>query len=493
MVHYLPAIPIFGLLFATHSAVAHTNHGQPQSWPYNLPLHARYWPEDPPNRRRDLETLESHLSRGKSPIGVLKMSDDPGEKFFLEYWQFDGHQAGKRADEDRDWFDWSQRQNDNHHGQVGNESMSYLSPFAVHAQESEESQVPIKHTEHDEKAASIIPNIFKRQSFACPSGTSSCGALGYENICCPFGETCFNIKDTGLGPVGCCPNGSRCSGSVNTCPRPNTACAAGQDDDFEGGGCCVPGYICQGIGCVLAVSTSQTTNEPAKTDSTSLRTTPSVTLSSTDAASSDTALQSTQSCFDGFHPCPVNLGGGCCRDGRTCGSSSICYAASMTLSNSVSETDSTPSITPTDSAPVATGLPGVRQTADACPGGFYHCLAVHGGNCCRTDRNCDVLSCPPASSTTIVSGQVTIVVPTGSAATVSEVTGQCAGGWTSCPASLGGNCCLSGWQCGTASCTSAGPEATAVRGKASPNSGQRLVFSMSTILVAIGIAGTLLL
>jgi len=64
-----------------------------------------------------------------------------------------------------------------------------------------------------------------------------------------------------------------------------------------------------------------------------------------------------------------------------------------------------------------------------------------------------------------------VVVPVGSAAAVNSPTGVCATGWSSCAASLGGNCCPTGFECGTASCSSLSPTQTAVVQKASPNSG----------------------
>ena len=66
-------------------------------------------------------------------------------------------------------------------------------------------------------------------------------------------------------------------------------------------------------------------------------------------------------------------------------------------------------------------------------------------------------------------------MPVGPAAsTAGAPTGVCASGWATCAASVGGNCCPEGWECGTASCTAAGPSATAVEQKKSPNSGSQI-------------------
>lgn len=99
----------------------------------------------------------------------------------------------------------------------------------------------------------------------------------------------------------------------------------------------------------------------------------------------------------------------------------------------------------------------------------------------------DVISCPPTSSTTIISQGRTVIVPVGSAATTASPTGACATSWSSCAPSLGGNCCPDGWQCGSASCTSAGPSGTGVEQKQSPNLGSRLRGMSPGLSLSIGV------
>lgn len=82
------------------------------------------------------------------------------------------------------------------------------------------------------------------------------------------------------------------------------------------------------------------------------------------------------------------------------------------------------------------------------------------------------------------------MVPVGPAATVAVPTGQCASGWQTCAPEVGGNCCPSGYQCGTASCSLVQASQTAVAGKNSPSSGGSVVevggMSMLTgILIAV--------
>jgi hypothetical protein len=93
------------------------------------------------------------------------------------------------------------------------------------------------------RAASALAFLEKRQ-WSCPSGTSSCGSIGHPNSCCGEGETCVEVPDTGLGPVGCCPAGAACGGGISGCPDGSTPCGS-----EVGGGCCIPGFVCAGVGC----------------------------------------------------------------------------------------------------------------------------------------------------------------------------------------------------------------------------------------------------
>ena len=99
------------------------------------------------------------------------------------------------------------------------------------------------------RAAAEVLAVLQRRQWACPSGTRGCGIIGYPNSCCQEGETCVEVQDTGLGPVGCCPAGATCSGGVIGCTDGSTACAS----DI-GGGCCIPGFVCQGVGCEFCLS-----------------------------------------------------------------------------------------------------------------------------------------------------------------------------------------------------------------------------------------------
>ncbi|KAJ2901468.1 gpi anchored protein [Zalerion maritima] len=260
--------------------------------------------------------------------------------------------------------------------------------------------------------------VLSRRDYDCPSDTVSCVDVGYSDYCCGTDETCVEVEDTGSGPVGCCPSGATCGGTVANCPDPDTSCPS----DL-GGGCCIEGYICQSSGCV---ATDVVT----------------ITLISTSASSTFTTT-------------------------TTSSPSATVVPTTTSTSTSSSEPSSTTSTSPSSTTAPTTSAASVtsataeapdRPTDDSCPTGYYPCLAWDGGGCCRTDRNCDTTTCPPITYTTIVSDGVTIAVPLSAlpsdyTATVSSPT--CADGWFLCGEDAGSiaGCCPDDYVCGTASCT----------------------------------------
>ncbi|KAI1274537.1 hypothetical protein F5Y07DRAFT_210342 [Xylaria sp. FL0933] len=275
------------------------------------------------------------------------------------------------------------------------------------------------------------------RDFNCPSGTHVCSNIDQPNYCCPDGTTCFVVENSpDAGNVGCCPDGQTCGGSVAACADGNTACPA-----EEGGGCCIPGFVCADVGCVQ--STSSTT-------STTTTTTPTPTSSSTPTTSSTTSSISTTT---------------------TPTSTSTKSTTSSSASDSATGTG-LPPVRPTSSTPTTTTP--APSSSSYCPTGFYACVASAGSGCCRTGRDCSTTSCPPAASTTIITHGATIVVPlsdaTAQAAAGTTTTATCASGWFLCGADAGpvAGCCPSGYACGTASCTLSAATATATVQKELP-------------------------
>ncbi|KAK3403075.1 hypothetical protein B0T20DRAFT_16483 [Sordaria brevicollis] len=295
--------------------------------------------------------------------------------------------------------------------------LSYRPPFANHNHHlqtpSEEEQAWNLFRRSREALARL-----QRRQWNCPEGTTSCSRIGYPNSCCRTSETCVEIEDVGLGKVGCCPAGATCGGSVSTCADGNTGCAS-----EIGGGCCLPGFVCAGVGCIKAGSP------------------PSSTLAAPTTSSS--------------------------------ASTAVIPPVRPTSSSTTTSTSSSPSSTIT-TAPTSRSL---TSSSDYCPTGFYACLASAGGGCCQTGRDCSVTNCPPIELSTIInSNGHTIVVPV-TAVPTTTATGTCASGWFLCGKEAGPQpgCCPSGYACGSVSCSvvitptgSDGELATATEAKARP-------------------------
>jgi hypothetical protein len=195
-------------------------------------------------------------------------------------------------------------------------------------------------------------------------------------------------------------------------------------------------------------------------------------------------------CASNWHSCAASLGGGCCQNGVSCGSSTFCLTSTTSTSTRTTTSASpTPTTTASLVAPVRpTGnsgsgdatIPSTLTTGTSliavCPSSYYFCSAYYRPGCCRIGRDCATTDCPAAaSSSTLVSNGVTILVPVGAStggstyvttglitgfasATSAFKSGSCAGGFSSCDAS--GGCCIAGYGCGTSSCTATGTGVT---------------------------------
>lgn len=212
-------------------------------WPHNLPPRVKYFPEHEHLIRRSLNAQSRLLDQ--NPTGMRKMSLDSGEMFFLEYWHFQESGGGLAG---------------SNHGTAGAISVPHGSVGRVddsdgastNSSKPRAAELPIllhscRHLVQPPLLARYL-NIGRSplysRDFTCPGGTSSCASVGRPNSCCSSGLACTIIADTGLGDVGCCSSNSPCNGQVRSCPISYTACSANQ-----GGGCCIPGYRCSGVGC----------------------------------------------------------------------------------------------------------------------------------------------------------------------------------------------------------------------------------------------------
>ncbi|POS75680.1 GPI anchored protein [Diaporthe helianthi] len=397
------------------------------------------------------------LSHGQAdaqrlPIAIRKMSPDAGEKLLHEYYAFGPDeevvaQVGSKAQPATFARAVLDVQEEELLAVNSSASISFRAPFAPHFGShltAREDESGLSGWHLFQRARDAVARLEKRQ-FACPTGTSDCSAIGFPNSCCQAGTECVQITDTGLG---------------QGCPS-----------DI-GGGCCIEGFVCASVGCVQSVTVTETvvtrTSTLTSTANNGSPTTIIVTITATPSASTTT-------------------------------STSTSISSTSSRESSTTATSTSTSSTETSAGPGAPVRPTSMSTLTTppgyCPTGFYACSAVHGGGCCQTGRDCHVTSCPSTASTTIISGDRTIVVPvTAVPTTTSDAT--CAGGWSLCPASAGptAGCCPSGYNCGTASCFLATGGATASLAKEFPaNSGvgglsDGMVRSLRMIPAALGFA-----
>lgn len=191
--------------------------------------------------RRNAE-IEARLVDG--PLyGVRKMSHDEGEKFFLEYWQFED--AGQAGLSERD---------------VGEGNVTATSDLSS-SDGAKNEKSPVENTGNGVSPAQFLArsyafgpsfesafggsgSLLESRDFKCPTGTKACISINRSDRCCSTSDTCVIVTDAGSGDVGCCPSGQTCSGTIGSCQSGYTTCS-----QALGGGCCIPGYECVEGGC----------------------------------------------------------------------------------------------------------------------------------------------------------------------------------------------------------------------------------------------------
>ncbi|KAF2159773.1 hypothetical protein M409DRAFT_70820 [Zasmidium cellare ATCC 36951] len=447
--------------------------GQELQWPHNLPRTAKYYPEHEAHVKRGLEAQE-RLQWDK-PAAVKKMGQDPGEKFYLDYWQFapesetsDGMRRPIVYDDLAEYT-------------YSSSTCLLLSPLAP-------------HTNHERIGFSLFGRGLFTRDFECPANTVSCSNIN-SDLCCNNGETCVNTSNG----VGCCPSGATCGNNVAGC---DTAGGYTSCPDSDTGGCCVPGARCLDTGCVFygtqtvtttlptATATTGTVNPTTMSSETSDRGTTvivtsgyttTVTISGDDNTVTTTVVSPTtiviapvpssgssstsSTCTSGFFSCASEDGGGCCRNGQSCQSDGCKDVTTTTTATASAPFRPTSGATTSDTSISAADTTITTSTTPTntagCPTGFYMCSAVYLGGCCRVDRNCDTTSCPTSDSTEVITSGLTIAV--------TATTDSCANGWSSCAASDGGGCCPTGFACGSVCVTSSGDQ-TQTLAKESPSS-----------------------
>ncbi|BAE60984.1 unnamed protein product [Aspergillus oryzae RIB40] len=344
--------------------------------------------------------IQSQLSQ-TSVQGIKKMSDDEGEKFFLDYWYFG-----------------ETNQTDLQSSQPSEKRQSSLHPRIYPYQPSHPLDLGEFYDSH-RWMGQFSPLL--RREFKCPAGTNSCTSINRPNSCCSTGSTCELVDDTGSGDVGCCPDGENCSGTIGSCQQGYTSCPASL-----GGGCCIPGYECVSGGCAnvytVTITVSSTVMVSTVTDtvpatstvsSSSSSSSSSTTKSSSESTgeftpparptslSTATASQTGSICPIGFYACSAVYQGGCCRTGRDCDTSSCPQTPSTTITTN----DRTIVVPAETEAPPA--------TTGRCASGWFRCADTAGGGCCPTGFACGS-SCT-AQETATATGTVAKEQPTNSA------------------------------------------------------------------------------
>ncbi|KAI9841008.1 MAG: hypothetical protein M1837_001083 [Sclerophora amabilis] len=260
----LLALPVSIVLFLPRNpSLVSAAAASAEQWPYNLPEHAKYWPEDGPLRKRELEASQGPLLQApRMPAGVRKMGGDEGEKFYMEFWEFDGQQEsqspsleGPAIIEGRHASLGKLRSRSSEEDELteyANATMTFPYKPALLRHTAEQTSL----NPHFKRGFSYYSSLFARspraalaalqkRAFECPSGTNDCAEIGRSGSCCSQGEKCQIVPDTGTGgDVGCCPEGKSCSGNLGECDIGFTKCS-----DNLGGGCCIPMYICIDLGC----------------------------------------------------------------------------------------------------------------------------------------------------------------------------------------------------------------------------------------------------
>ena len=200
------------LLIVSHTGALNSSDSASNPQSISEPRSSAQWPHDlPPSRRRDLEVIKK-IQLGRKPVGVMKMSDDEGEKFYLDYWQFEAevNLEGQRVFESPRESAAVRRRNGDEDGLRGNESaiMQFRPAFLLHTENTVGAEeLKARDMLRSRDAAGVLAALQARD-FTCPTGTKDCSIIMSPTSCCGTDETCFSIPDTGLGVVGCCPAGA---------------------------------------------------------------------------------------------------------------------------------------------------------------------------------------------------------------------------------------------------------------------------------------------
>jgi progranulin len=126
------------------------------------------------------------------------MSPDEGEKFYMDYWQFDGELEQSQLLE----TGTSLRARDEEEDAIllANASavVSFRPPFALHTEEAIDplnfEDLRARKAPESSNSAAVLAMLIKR-GFQCPTGTADCSGIEAPNSCCPTTEFCYAITE----------------------------------------------------------------------------------------------------------------------------------------------------------------------------------------------------------------------------------------------------------------------------------------------------------
>ncbi|KAI5286589.1 hypothetical protein KEM54_006662 [Ascosphaera aggregata] len=317
-------------------------------------------------RRVEREELVMKMLSQQGPVGVKKMSsNDPGEKFWLSYWDLgDGTSSPSNLTRRNDGNDDVQARSD-----LNNYSIPLAPALPLHYVE-----VPRQQKWSRNLFSKNTRQLLSKRDYKCPDNSFPCDSIGRPDKCCGNGDTCQKVQDTGLGDVGCCSGNNNCaSNSLDRCPWGYSNCP-----HHYGGGCCMPGYECVSEGC-LYISTTTVYYQPPPTTYHTPAVVPAVRPTSNNGPVIYAEPTRTIGyCPTGYYSCAALYYGGCCRVDRECNPTS-CPAP--------------PGTTTEPAEPATIYVAPTMPVYGSCADGWFGCAASEGGGCCPNNYGCGVHSC----------------------------------------------------------------------------------------------------
>jgi progranulin len=125
------------------------------------------------------------------------MSLDEGEKFYMDYWLFEGELEQSQLLDTG--ISLRARDEDEEARLLANASaiVSFRPPFALHTEDWSDSlglDLRARNLVEGRDSPAVLAMLTKR-GFQCPTGTTNCTDAGFPNSCCPTTETCYPIQE----------------------------------------------------------------------------------------------------------------------------------------------------------------------------------------------------------------------------------------------------------------------------------------------------------